>query len=363
MERVETTKQHKSALELRLIKQARATARGSLQFATDKCCLQPPCKQTFLDTMPPFSIDEGNNDARVASLSGVVDSPSRSSFRVTDGLSLSPSSKYPISPISERATRFNPCVEVHEIPDIDDYTDEEAFGTWYSYNELQLILIEVKELARRINRSANSSSPTSVMGGGSSPVGTGRMAFQPPASLSTLKDVECIRGLEERLTQRSLQIHHVRINALYAVMSEQYNQQQQFEQRHVAAAAGRSARRPSYTFVYDDERIRNVYQSISVHCLRDACDVATRDAYEAHCYQQEGLEDEEKKMKGKGMGRSSPYDDDDETDSENALCWGVVPLPVPFLMKLFNPSTWWFSRIESSTMGDKNVSTVTVSST
>ena len=39
--------------------------------------------------MPPFSFEEGNNDARVVaslnSVAGSVDSPSRSSFRVTDG--------------------------------------------------------------------------------------------------------------------------------------------------------------------------------------------------------------------------------------------------------------------------------------
>ena len=300
--------------------------------------------------MPPFSFDEGNNDGRVvASLNGGgVDSPSRSSFRV-DTLTLSPSSKYPISPIFERATRFNPCVEVHEIPDIDDYTDEEAFNTWYSYNELQLILLEVKELARRINRHASNSSPTSVVMGG----GAGASPLLATTSLSMfLKDVnnECLRGLEERLTQRSLQIHHVRINALYAVMSEQYNQQQQFEEqrRHVVAvAAARRHRHPSSssyntTFVYDDERIRNVYQSVSSHCQREAYDIASMDAYEAQCYQQEGLEDDddqENKNKN-GKRSSSPYEDEDDNESDNVLCWGIVPLPVPFVMKFFNPSTW-----------------------
>ena len=311
--------------------------------------------------MPPFSFDEGNNDGRVvASLhGGGVDSPSRSSFRVTtDGFAASslssPSSKYPISPIFERATRFNPCVEVHEIPDIDDYTDEEAFNTWYSYNELQLILIEVKELARRINRSTNNSSPTSVVMG-SGGAGSASPLLPATTSLSSmlLKDVNnecCLRGLEERLTQRSLQIHHVRINALYAVMSEQYNQQQQFGQQHVAAAAASSERsntarrRPSYnTFFYDDERIRNVYQAVSSHCQREAYDIATMDAYEAHCYQQEGLvDDDDQEKKNKNGKLSSVYDDDnDESGDDDALCWGVVPLPVPFVMNLFNPSTWF----------------------
>ena len=295
--------------------------------------------------MPPFSSDNGDDTTLSMRVGGTPpDSPSRSSFRVlSNGGDTAPSSpsssKYPtISPLSEeRRVKFNPKLEVHEIPDIDDYSDEEAFASWYSYEELQHISLDVNELVRQINRQGTNSSS-------GSPLGVG-----PSVSSLLRKDVgvECVRGIEERVPERSMQIHHVRINALYAVMSEQYNQQQQFQQKVAYKLKTQPPnQKKKYRLYYDAERIRSVYSAVSVHSIRGAYDTAANDAYEAQCYQQEG-----KQQKQKQRNNAAAYHTDSIFNSTSSFdeippCFGLS-IPNELIKTLFNPSKWGLlTRIE-----------------
>jgi hypothetical protein len=147
-----------------------------------------------------------------------------------------PSLKYPISPISERAVSFYPVIRVVEIPNTEEYSEDEAVATWYDDDELGLIQKNVLQETRRIQRRAPRSD-------------------------------DCVRGLEDRTSQGFMKARSNRVNALFTVLSEQHRQQQ--------------------TDACSPSRIGAVCLMVTVHCREGALDVASLDAEEAELYQDE----------------------------------------------------------------------------
>jgi hypothetical protein len=194
-----------------------------------------PLSKTFF-TMPPFSATDFTTSSSLQVIEPHYEykgSSSPSSEHI-----FSPMNKYPISPISERFVSFNDAsmIQVFEVPNMEEYSDQERMKTWYNDSELASIRREAISMTRRITR-------------------------------KSLRYDDCARGLEAQTGAGFLKARKSRMMALYAVLEEQH---QQFLHG-----------------VQDPTQIRNLYYPITDHPRKEAIDVAIEDQVDAQIYQEE----------------------------------------------------------------------------
>lgn len=146
------------------------------------------------------------------------------------------SSKYRMSPIPERFVSFNDDIQVLEVPLQEEPFPQENSASWYSNQELTKISREITYITRHMDR-------------------------------KTLRSQDCVRGLESRAARGFQRTRKVRINSLYALLSEQLKQ----EQLETA----------------NQENLRLVCSSISAQSVEEAIAMARIDEADALLYQGE----------------------------------------------------------------------------
>ncbi len=181
--------------------------------------------------MPPLSEDSRPPLHSVSPPTGEADitwSPSVTSVRG------SITTKYPISSIAERGVKFYPLPHIVEIPNRDDYSEEELQSVWYTEKHVHSFMQEATETALRLAR-------------------------------RTLRQGECGRGLEELTAKGYRTKMSARAKGMLVVLSEQRRQEKEM--------------------INDMTKIAQAYAAVSHVASIQAQDIAAVDALEAQLHQ------------------------------------------------------------------------------